>query len=225
MAGKVESHAAVPGFRSHLLEGQSCRKIPGIAYQNIQTTKIPHNEVDSLPDRLIVGHITAKSHQSRFVENLFHFGIQVQSQNRCTLLMQSFCACPADAAGCAGNQGDLSLEVWRLPGFSQFGLLEFPVFHLEQVLLRKCLPTAPVFHLLDRLAGMPDDVRNDGGFLDASAEGEGPVFFPDRPPWCRVEAGQLPVSISFEIIQVLILKGFDRFYRIFIQHHRDVFGS
>ena len=139
--------------------------------------------------------------------------------------MQGFCAGPADAAGSSGNQGDLSLEVWRLPGFSQFGLLEFPVFHLEQVLLRKCLPTAPVFHLLDRLAGMPDDVRNDGGFLDASAEGKGPVFLPDRPPWCRVEAGQLPVSISFEIIQVLIFKGFDRFCRIFIQHHRDVFGS
>ena len=29
------------------------------------------------PDRLIIGHITAKPHQSRFVENLFHFGIQI----------------------------------------------------------------------------------------------------------------------------------------------------
>ena len=186
MAGKVESHAAVPGFRSHLLEGQSCRKIPRIAHQNIQTTKIPHNEVDSLPDRLIVGHITAKSHQSRFVENLFHFGIQVQSQNRCTLLMQSFCAGPADAAGCARDEDALAL----LDELEHAGLL-----------------------------------RNDGGFLDASTEGKGPVFFPDRPPWCRVEAGQLPVSITFEIIQVLIFKGFDRFCRIFIQHHRDVFGS
>ena len=48
---------------------------------------------------------------------------------------------------------------------------------------------------------MPDDVRNDVGFLDASAEGKGSVSFPDRPPWCRVEAGQLPVSITFEIMK------------------------
>ncbi len=66
----------IPTGTMHRMENHGEEEL---SFIEVQTSKIPHNKVDSLPDRIIVGHITAKPHQSRFIENLFYFRIQIQS--------------------------------------------------------------------------------------------------------------------------------------------------
>ena len=95
--------------------------------------------------------------------------VQVQSDDSRAARKQSIDAGFADAGGSAGHQCNLTRKHRRLAGLLQLGLFQIPVFDIEYVFRRQCLPAAEQRCAFNDIHRMRIKIGDDAGVFHAAA--------------------------------------------------------
>ena len=135
----IHCHHFAPFLSGELLDAFAAGENAGVQYQHIEPTEAAHGFFQRIANANIAGYI---AHQAKIIgafEQRFDRWIDIEPDHRRAARQQRFDAGFADAGSCAGDQRDLAGKNGRLAALLQLGLLQVPIFHIENVFRRQCV--------------------------------------------------------------------------------------
>jgi hypothetical protein len=142
MAGEVDHEGAVPIGLRHDVEGVVLREDAGVADDDVDAAELAHGEVDGVLHGLVLGEVHDDADGPDLLHDVGDFFVDVETDDLCALLGERFRDGEADAGGATGDEGDLALMHLAGGAFAELGLLEVPVFDVEDVLFAERCPAA-----------------------------------------------------------------------------------
>ena len=144
----------------------------GVGDQYIHAAEGLGDTVERSLDRGAVGYIAGQTHAADRLGGLRRsLAIEVQYGNFRAIVLERLGRRRADRAGPAGHHGDLAGQRFFFRR-AQLGLLQRPIFHVEQIGLGQRLEPADRLGVGDRRHGVLGDVRGDRRVLLASSQTE-----------------------------------------------------
>ena len=203
MAGEVDHDGAVPVALGHGVEMIILGEDAGVADDDVDTAEFADGEIDGVLHRLVFGEVHHDADTADLLHDVRNVFVDVETDDLCALLGEGFRDGEADACGAAGDEGDFALMHLAGGAFAQFGLLQIPVFDLEDVLFRQRLPATDGFAKLHGGSGRFSDVGDDFGFLQSVAKADNAVVWPDGETGGGIEHG-LPAGVALEVCCVFV---------------------
>ena len=208
MAGEVDHEGAVPIGLRHDVEGVVFREDAGVADDDVDTAELTHGEVDGVLHGLVLGEVHDDADGPDLRHDVGDFFVDVETDDLCALLGERFGDGEANAGGAAGDEGDFALMHLAGGTFAELGLLEVPVFDVEDVLLAERGPAAGALAECDGRGGAFGDVGDDFGVLQGIAKADDAVAGPHGEARGGVEHG-LRARVGFEVAFVVRGEGLD----------------
>ena len=152
---EIDRHDLAPFVGGELADVAAGRENAGVQHQHVQAAVRKNRALERKLDRMLVGEIAAQAEEILALVDVLDRGIDIQSDYCCAALEQGFGASLADARSCTGDQGNLAGVGRRRAAFSQLGLLQIPVFDLEQRARGKSTVAAKCLRALHHLHAVP----------------------------------------------------------------------
>ena len=141
-------------------------------------------------------------------------------------LMQRLRAGAPYVTGGVRDQRDFARQWRRAPNPLEFGLLQFPVFHVEDARFGERRPAAERLGPLDGAHGVAGDVGHDGRHLDRRSERDHAPPAPDGPTRRGVHHGQCFVRVAGVVLPVGCYRvGHGPLHVVILDDGSDVLGA
>ena len=171
-------------------EGGAGGEDAGVEDEHVEAAEAGDGLVDGGIDRVLVGDVGLDAEPRRCVgrlEGVGDGGVGVHPHDRRPFGQEGGGGGPADAAGGAGDEGDLAGEGRRRRAAAELGLLQVPVLHVEQVGRGDGPVAAEGGGVGDHLHGVAVDVLHDGRVPGRAAGADHPQLGVEDHPGGGVE--------------------------------------